>query len=564
MNAKNSEPTYYEAIIVGGGPAGVQAAVTFKEKGISYVMIERASNVGSHWRKYPRHRGLISINKKRTGRDNPDFNLRHDWNSLITDEENPLLFGDFSDELYPSADDLLRYMEAFQERHQLNGLFNTTVEHITKNDDDLFEVHTDNGVFTSTYLFVGTGGKPWKPPIPGIDLPGIDTYDDVTLDKSEFENKRVLILGKGNSALETAEHICGVAAVIHLVSPQQIQFAWNTHYVGDLRAVRNNILDMYQLKSQHAIINGGISKIELAADEGPQFTVTFDFTFTPEDPCQTIRYDRIIACTGFKYLNMDMFDHAKLPLQPDPRPELKGKFPKITPCWQFVGIPNMHVIGSAMQVVNYRKNAGGFIHGFRYTIRTLINILMNRDRGQPLPHTKLAPTLEAVTEHLLFRMNTSSALYQMYHELCDVIVEPEDGESEVTYYYELPLEYVKERFAGKRYIAFIFDFGSRNGVDAFKYVLEATPETPEKSVFLHPILLAFDSRGEIADSRHLLENLETEWIDQNLHVRPIREFAEKHLLSGLTGAPEEEMLDPVGAQSVVPCPAVASPGTALP
>lgn len=529
-NTTSNTKSYYEYLIVGAGPAGVQAALFFEEKDAEYLMIDKNDNVGSHWRKFPRHRDLISINKKFTGNDNADFNLRHDWNSLLSSEDDPLLFTDFSDELYPNADDLLRYMEKIQERHQLNGLFNTEVKNITKNEQGHFVVTTSNGTFTGKYLFMATGGRPWRPNITGLDLPQVDSYESVSLDKSEFENKRVLILGKGNSAFETAEHLAGTAAVVHLVSPRQITFAWNTHYVGDLRAVRNNILDMYQLKSQHAILNGTISEIEYHADKNHPFTVSFAFSFTPDDPYHEVEYDRVIACCGFQYLDLSLFDLEKIPVVADPRPELRGKFPKITPGWQYEGVPNMYAIGAMMQTVNFRKNAGGFIHGFRYSIRTLINILMENDYGLPLPQRSLELTVEEIASHLLERMNTSSALYQMYNELCDVVVAPAAGETAAKYYYELPLEYVKEKFAGQQYIAFVFDFGSRGDADAFKYILEATPDTPEKSIFLHPIMLAFDEQGSVTHTRHLLENIETEWTDDQLHLEPIQQFVRDHLI----------------------------------
>jgi thioredoxin reductase len=516
---------HYEFLVIGAGPAGVQASMFFEEKGVDYLMIDKNDNVGSHWRSFPRHRDLISINKKFTGNDNADFNLRHDWNSFLSSEDDPLLFTDFSDELYPNADDLLRYMEQIQERHQLNGLFNTEVKYITKDDEGHFVVTTSNGrTFTGKYLFMATGGRPWRPKISGLELPQVDFYETVSLDKSEFENKRVLILGKGNSAFETAEHLAGTAAVVHLVSPTQITFAWNTHYVGNLRAVRNNILDMYQLKSQHAILNGTISKIEYRAGDDHPLKVKFVFSYTPDDPYHEVAYDRVIACCGFQYVDISLFDLEKVPVTVDPRPELRGKFPKITPGWQYEGVPNMYAIGAMMQTVNFHKNAAGFIHGFRYSIRTLINILMEKDRGMPLPQKKVEFDAEAIASFLLERMNTSSALYQMYNELCDVVVAPGEGETEATYYYELPLEYVKKKFAGQRYIAFVFDFGSRGDVDAFKYILEATPEAPEKSIFLHPILHAFDEQGNMTGTRHLLENIETEWHDEKLHLQPIQKF----------------------------------------
>ena len=66
---------------------------------------------------YPRHRKLISINKIYTGRRNPEFNLRHDWNSLLSDRPD-LLFQRVSRELYPRAEALPRYLALYE--HELD------------------------------------------------------------------------------------------------------------------------------------------------------------------------------------------------------------------------------------------------------------------------------------------------------------------------------------------------------------------------------------------------------------------------------------------------------------
>ena len=63
---------------------------------------------------YPRHRKLISINKIYTGRRNREFNLRHDWNSLLSDRPD-LLFQRISRDLYPHADAYPRYLALFAE-----------------------------------------------------------------------------------------------------------------------------------------------------------------------------------------------------------------------------------------------------------------------------------------------------------------------------------------------------------------------------------------------------------------------------------------------------------------
>lgn len=64
--------------------------------------------------RYPRHRKLISINKIHTGRQNREFNLRHDWNSLLSDKPD-LLFQRVSGEFYPPADAFPLYLSMYVE-----------------------------------------------------------------------------------------------------------------------------------------------------------------------------------------------------------------------------------------------------------------------------------------------------------------------------------------------------------------------------------------------------------------------------------------------------------------
>ena len=59
--------------------------------------------VGSFFTRYPRHRTLISINKRFTGTTNYEFNMRHDWNSLICNNRS-LEMRHYSKEYFPGAD----------------------------------------------------------------------------------------------------------------------------------------------------------------------------------------------------------------------------------------------------------------------------------------------------------------------------------------------------------------------------------------------------------------------------------------------------------------------------
>ena len=105
----------------------------------------------------------------------------------------------------------------------------------------------------------------FHPDIPGIEL--ADSYATVTTDPEEFTNQRVLVIGKGNSAFETADNLLENASLIHLASPESVRMAWQSHFVGNLRAVNNNLLDTYQLKSQNALVDADILSIRKEGDK---------------------------------------------------------------------------------------------------------------------------------------------------------------------------------------------------------------------------------------------------------------------------------------------------------
>ena len=75
------------------------------------------------------------------------------------------------------------------------------------------------------------------PPFVGVEH--VEGYEDMSLDPDEYEGKNVMIMGNGNSAFETADHITGVTNVIHVVGRSRIRLSWETHYVGDVRYVNS-------------------------------------------------------------------------------------------------------------------------------------------------------------------------------------------------------------------------------------------------------------------------------------------------------------------------------------
>ena len=275
------------------------------------VVLERG-RVGQFFRQFQRHRMLISIKKVHTGLKNPETKLRYDWNSLLNDEG--LLFTDVSRRYFPNADDYVGYLSAFAELLKGDIRERTAVQDIAR-DGAGYSVSTADGtVYKAQTVIVATGvSLPFDAGIDGQEL--IENYVDFDPTPARFRNKRVAILGKGNSAFETTESLIEEAQAIHVISPNKIKFAWNTHLVGNLRAVNNNFLDTYQLKSQNAVIDGQVTKIE---KHGTGFRVHVAMAAV-EGHTMVLDYDHVIACTGF------LFDASIL--SPDLRPREDGCIP---------------------------------------------------------------------------------------------------------------------------------------------------------------------------------------------------------------------------------------------
>lgn len=335
--------TYVDYLIVGGGPAGLQLGYFMQSQNENYLIVEAASGPGSFFSKFPRHRKLISINKVFTGSEDRDLNMRWDWNSLICEDEE-LLFKKYSKEYFPPADRYVDYLQDFTTKNELNIQYNTEVKEIRKVDDLFLLTDHHDRVFESRVLIMATGlSLPYIPEIKGIEL--CDNYVSMSLDKKEYEDKRVLIVGKGNSAFETADHLIESTSLTHLCSPSPLQLAWKSHFVGHLRAVNNNLLDTYHLKSQNAIIDAHVLSIE-KIDKGYRVHIQYNNELKEYDE---LLYDKVLVCAGFKW-DGSVFHSST-------RPELtiNNRFPAQTSEWESTNIEDLYFAGTIMQVRDFKK-----------------------------------------------------------------------------------------------------------------------------------------------------------------------------------------------------------------
>lgn len=474
-------------LIIGAGPAGLQMAYFLQKADLDYLILEKSKMPGAFFSKYPIHKKLISINKKYNYFEEEEFNMRHDWNSLLSDDKT-LRFTEYSDELFPDAELLCTYFKDYAEKLKLNILYDTTVHKISKNSAGEFYVKTTGGDdFHAEVLLLGTGVVAHHIP---KEIEGIEhtiNYGDAPLELDKYKNKRVAIIGSGNSAFETADYIAGVAANVHVFVNNSLKMAWESHFVGNLRAVNNNLLDMYQLKSLHAVLKPRIRKITKLDNGNLQTQHEYDYpeSNVPGTLKLTREYEYIINCSGFVYTKPDLFDdNLKV------ETVMAGKFYALNDVWEFKNVKNMYVIGTGMQAID-RKASSGFIHGFRYNVRTLSNLLLEKFENKAYPFEKqdLNP-FNPFLEQLYKRFSIGDAIFQLFGFLGDMLVYDEKDKT-LHWYKDLPVKHIAERMPkDKKVLQLTLEFGFHHYPDksSLDFMGPSDPHNTDKSAFLHPVI----------------------------------------------------------------------------
>ncbi len=512
----------FDYLIIGAGPAGLQLGYFLEKTNRNYLILEAGDAPGTSFQKFPRHKKLISINKVYTGYEDTEMNLRWDWNSLLSDSEE-MLFKNYSREYFPHRDDFVRYLNDFAAYFDLKIKYNCQVDKISKNKK--FRVIDNNGnVYLAANLIIATGfRKPYIPPIPGIEL--TENYTDVSINPEDFANQKVLIIGKGNSGFETADNIVGSTALIHIASPEPVQLAWKSKYVGHLRAVNNNFLDTYQLKSQNLLLDATINKIERQQDG--KFVVSVYYTHAHEEE-EDLVYDRVIVCTGFRFDDFIFDESCK------PELSINNRFPAQTSEWESTNIKDLYFAGVLMHMRDYKKKQSGFIHGFRYNIQALYHILEHKYHNQKLPCHPIFPTFSSLTQAIIKRVNKSSALWQQTGFLCDLIIIPKDGQL-ARYYEEIPIDYVHDSELGQHehYYTITLEFGldfinASPDPFAIERVHKDDINNADQSPNLHPIVRRF-YRDTLICEHHIIEDIASEWLE-DVHIEPLLEFLQNQLL----------------------------------
>ncbi|MFY0742199.1 YpdA family putative bacillithiol disulfide reductase [Solibacillus silvestris] len=168
-----------EAIIVGGGPCGLAAAIELQNIGLSPVIIEKGNIVNAIYN-YPTHQTFFSTSEKLAIGDVP----------FIIEQRKP-----------KRNQALVYYREVVKAKKLLVNRFEK-VESVKK-VDGIFNVKTDKDSYETPYVVIATGyyDHPNYLHIPGESLPKVHHYFK---EGHPFFDLNVLVIGGKNSAIDAA------------------------------------------------------------------------------------------------------------------------------------------------------------------------------------------------------------------------------------------------------------------------------------------------------------------------------------------------------------------------
>ncbi len=327
-----------DLLIIGSGPAGLRTAEEAKKAGLDYLILEKG-NVAQSWRDIRQDMIMLS----------PCLPQR-DWTSIS--DSFPIWKMDVT-RPFCYANEFVKYLSLFREHFDLNVETNCTVISVQKKQK-FFEVTTERENYYAKFIVVATGffGNPFFPDIPGLRNNPIVTHSHQFKSINSFRNKRVIIIGSGNSAAETAIKLAGYAQV-YLLTRHPMEFFSKTKNLCDIRGISESYL--LELIAMEIIRHIPLALIR---------SIEGDILYLED---KTLKTQAIICATGY-HADLRALGSMKIPT------DQQTSFPKIKIHGESSTVSDLFFTGP----LAYSRVTSLLIHGFIKVIPQTIQEIVKR------------------------------------------------------------------------------------------------------------------------------------------------------------------------------------------
>lgn len=330
----------YDIVIIGGGPGGIGTAIEAAAHKVGEILlIEKTENHSNTIRKF------YKDNKR----------VDKDYKGQVTELQGNVDFYDGTKET------TLDYFDDLLDSDKIDSLFNTEVEKIIRENNNLLYIHTSKGIVMSRNAVVSIGkmGKPNKPSykIP----PSIKAQVNFNLDKCS-SNEKILVVGGGNSAAEYAYDLADQNNNVTLV--------YRKPEFSRLNETNEDILTKYNGEEKLRLrMNTDVESLE---NESGKVKVNFNDGYS-------VLYDRVIYAIGGT-TPIDFLKSCKIEVDETGQPLFDEHNETTAKCVYVAGDIAFRSGGSIAIALN---------HGYH-----IVNNIL-RKRGKIYAHTEKVAKLEA-------------------------------------------------------------------------------------------------------------------------------------------------------------------------
>lgn len=173
-----------DVLVIGAGPGGLAAAAALNARGVSALVVDKADDVGSAWR---RHYDRLHLHTVR-------------WTSHLPGYRIPRRYGP-----WVSRENVVRYLEDYTRHHRLDVRTGVQIDRLDR-VDGTWVARSPQGDLSAPTVIVATGYN-HTPAVPA-DWPGTFTgelrHASAYRNAAPYRGKDVLVVGTGNTGAEIA------------------------------------------------------------------------------------------------------------------------------------------------------------------------------------------------------------------------------------------------------------------------------------------------------------------------------------------------------------------------
>lgn len=261
----------YDLVVVGGGPGGYAAAIRASQLGLRTALVERDAVGGTCL-----NRGCIPTKTL--------LHSAHLYREMLTCQS----FG------LQAEGVRFDYGAMFARKDEVTGQLRSGVEGLLKGNkvellrgsarvEEPGKVRVWEEVLESRHILIATGAVPAKPPVPGLDLPGVVTSDELLADGRLYP--RLTIVGGGVIGMEFACLCSALGTEVTVIEAMDRILPTLDRELGQNLAML--------LKKRGVRVHTG-AVVERVERQGEALTCTF----TAKGKAETAQSDAVLVATG--------------------------------------------------------------------------------------------------------------------------------------------------------------------------------------------------------------------------------------------------------------------------